>query len=125
MGVCDGFVLDLILRLTCFKTFETNCLNIALNFKFPDVIKEKPAGMHISEIGKKTGVEEHKAGRILRLLASNHVFREGFSVSPPHLTVSFDKNPSVRKCFCEQSIEYPTPLNQPNVQYGASLVGFM
>ena len=33
--------------------------------------------MHISEIGKKTGLEERKAGRILRLLATNHVFREG------------------------------------------------
>jgi len=32
--------------------------------------------MHISEIGKKTGLEERKAGRILRLLATNHVFRE-------------------------------------------------
>jgi len=57
-------------------TFETNCLNVALTFKIPDVLKEKQTGMHISEIGKKTGLEERKAGRILRLLASNHVFRE-------------------------------------------------
>ena len=33
--------------------------------------------MHISEIGKKTGLEERKAGRVLRLLTTNHVFREG------------------------------------------------
>ena len=54
-----------------------NCLNVALTFKIPDVLKEKPNGMHISEIGGKTGLEEHKAGRILRLLATKHVFREG------------------------------------------------
>ena len=33
--------------------------------------------MHISEVGEKTGLEERKVGRILRLLATNHVFREG------------------------------------------------
>jgi len=33
--------------------------------------------MHVSEIEGKTGLEERKAGRILRLLASKHVFREG------------------------------------------------
>jgi len=69
---------EFIYRLTWFQTFESTCLHVALTFKFPDVLKEKPTGMHISEIGQKTGVEEHKAGRILRLLASNHVFQEGF-----------------------------------------------
>ena len=59
------------------KTYESICLNVALTFKIPDVLKEKPTGMHISEIGKKSGLEERKAGRILRLLATNHVFREG------------------------------------------------
>ena len=59
------------------KTYETNCLGVALTFKIPDVLKEKPTGMHISEIGKKTGLEERKAGRVLRLLTTNHVFREG------------------------------------------------
>ena len=34
-----------------------------------------------------------------------------------------DVDPSVGKRFCKQSAEHPTPLNQPIVQYGASLVG--
>ena len=33
--------------------------------------------MHISEISQKSGVEARKAGRILRILASKHIFREG------------------------------------------------
>ena len=33
--------------------------------------------MHISEIGQKSGVESRKAARILRLLASKHIFKEG------------------------------------------------
>jgi DNA-binding IclR family transcriptional regulator len=52
-------------------------LNVALTFKFPDILQEKPAGMHISEIGKKSGVEPGKVARVLRLLASKHIFREG------------------------------------------------
>ena len=38
--------------------------------------------MHIAEIAKKTGVDEDKLGRILRLLASTHVFREGNFFAP-------------------------------------------
>jgi hypothetical protein len=80
--------------------------------------------MHISEIGIKTGLEERKAGRILRLLATNHVFREGPS-SAPRFTFSSDVYPSVGKRFHKQSAEHPTPLDQPIVQYGASLVSFI
>ena len=77
MGVCNKFALNLCDDRPISKAFEINCLNVALTFKIPDVLKEKPTGMHISEIGEKTGLEERKAGRILRLLATNHVFREG------------------------------------------------
>ncbi|KAJ3505864.1 hypothetical protein NLJ89_g7188 [Agrocybe chaxingu] len=55
---------------------EPACLGIAITFKIPDVLREKPDGMHISEIGQRTGLEERKVGRILRLLASRHVFTE-------------------------------------------------
>jgi len=83
MEVCDEFSLTLCDDLNDWilcKTFETNCLSVALTFKIPDVLREKPTGMHISEIGQKTGLEERKAGRILRLLATRHVFREGSSL---------------------------------------------
>ena len=81
MGVCGKFTSNLCDDWPASKTFETNCLNVALTFKIPDVLKEKPNGMHISEIGNKTGLEERKAGRILRLLATKHVFREGSCLS--------------------------------------------
>ena len=83
MGVCDKLALNLSDDWPISKTFETNCLNVALTFKIPDLLKEKPTGMHISEIGEKTGLEERKAGRILRLLATNHVFREGSYLYTP------------------------------------------
>ena len=37
--------------------------------------------MHISELSQKSGVEARKAGRVLRILASKHIFREGESTS--------------------------------------------
>ena len=81
--------------------------------------------MHISEIGKKTGLEEHKAGRILRLLATKHVFREGFCFCISFCTCSSAMYLSVGKHFCKQSAEYPTPLKKPIVQHGACFVGFI
>ena len=38
--------------------------------------------MHISEVAKRTGVDEDKLARILRLLASTHIFREGEFSAP-------------------------------------------
>jgi hypothetical protein len=50
---------------------------------------------------------------------------EKVPVSTPSFTFLSDVDPSVGKCFHKQSTEHPTPLNQPIVQYGASLVGFV
>ena len=43
----------------------------------------------------------------------------------PRFTFPSDVYPSVGKCFHKQPSEHPTPLDQPVVQYGASLVGFI
>ncbi|KAF8815775.1 S-adenosyl-L-methionine-dependent methyltransferase [Phlegmacium glaucopus] len=56
--------------------YEPSCLNVALTYKFSDILQEKPAGMHISEIGQKSGIEARKVGRVFRILASKHIFRE-------------------------------------------------
>ncbi|KAF9038013.1 S-adenosyl-L-methionine-dependent methyltransferase [Panaeolus papilionaceus] len=55
---------------------EPTCINIILTHKIPDVLLQKPAGMHISEIEEKTGLEATKIGRILRVLATKYIFRE-------------------------------------------------
>ena len=50
-----------------------------MEFKIADILQESPSssGLHISDIGKTAGIEEGKLGRVLRLLASKHIFREG------------------------------------------------
>ena len=50
---------------------------------------------------------------------------EKVGASTPRFTFSSDVYPSVGKCFYKQSAEHPTPLDQPIVQHGVSLVGFI
>lgn len=57
--------------------FEPACLQVVLANKVPDILQENPSGVHISELGKKTGVNAGKLGRVMRLLASKHIFQEG------------------------------------------------
>ncbi|KAJ6590637.1 S-adenosyl-L-methionine-dependent methyltransferase [Mycena vulgaris] len=55
---------------------EPSCLRVALKFKVPDILHQKPSGMHAVDIGKICGVEPSKLARILRLLSAKHCFRE-------------------------------------------------
>lgn len=48
-----------------------------MTFKIPDILQGTPGGMSVCELGDKTGLEPAKLGRILRFLATKHIFREG------------------------------------------------
>ncbi|KAF8058197.1 S-adenosyl-L-methionine-dependent methyltransferase [Lyophyllum atratum] len=61
---------------TMLNFYEPACMHVVLQFKIPDILQKKPCGMHISEIGKISGANQRKLGRVLRLLASKHCFRE-------------------------------------------------
>lgn len=57
--------------------FEPACYNVIVEGKIADILLGHPKGLHISELSKKTGIEQGKLARILRFLATRHVFREG------------------------------------------------
>ncbi|KAE9396648.1 S-adenosyl-L-methionine-dependent methyltransferase [Gymnopus androsaceus JB14] len=59
-----------------FSLFEPACINVVVNFKIPDLLLDKPRGVHVSELSKLSGCEEGKLARVLRLLATKHCFRE-------------------------------------------------
>ncbi|KAF9452281.1 S-adenosyl-L-methionine-dependent methyltransferase [Macrolepiota fuliginosa MF-IS2] len=59
--------------------FEPACLQVALSNRIPDILQGSSHGVHVSELGRRTGVDQAKLGRVLRLLATKHVFQE---VSP-------------------------------------------
>ncbi|EPQ51546.1 S-adenosyl-L-methionine-dependent methyltransferase [Gloeophyllum trabeum ATCC 11539] len=58
----------------CF--YECSCLEVAFSARISDILLDKPNGMHVSELSKASGVEVGKLGRVLRLLATQHCYRE-------------------------------------------------
>ncbi|KAK0443670.1 S-adenosyl-L-methionine-dependent methyltransferase [Desarmillaria tabescens] len=59
-----------------FGIFEPACIRVVVNFNIADHLLDKPEGLHISDLGALSDVEPQKLGRIMRLLASKHCFRE-------------------------------------------------
>ncbi|KAK0451894.1 S-adenosyl-L-methionine-dependent methyltransferase [Armillaria borealis] len=59
-----------------FGIFEPACIRVVVSFKIADHLLDKPEGLHISDLGALSGADPGKLGRILRLLASKHCFRE-------------------------------------------------
>ncbi|KAK0501971.1 S-adenosyl-L-methionine-dependent methyltransferase [Armillaria luteobubalina] len=56
--------------------FEPACIRVVVDFQIADHLVDKPEGVHVSELGALSGAEPGKLGRIMRLLASKHCFRE-------------------------------------------------
>lgn len=59
--------------------YDSSCLNIALTAKIADLLIGHRDGLSLDELSKTSGVDKDKLGRVLRYLATRHVFRE---VSP-------------------------------------------
>ncbi|KAG6844999.1 hypothetical protein H0H87_001771 [Tephrocybe sp. NHM501043] len=76
LNACLSFFLHSQVDAQPKIAYESDCLNVVLTFKIPDILQDRPTGMHVMEIGKRAGVDHAKIGRILRLLASKHIFRE-------------------------------------------------
>ncbi|KAJ6548154.1 S-adenosyl-L-methionine-dependent methyltransferase [Mycena vulgaris] len=65
-----------VLNKFFMRALEPSCLHVALKFKIPDILQQKPSGMHVADIGRTCGVEPSKLARILRLLSAKHCFCE-------------------------------------------------
>ncbi|KAF8889034.1 S-adenosyl-L-methionine-dependent methyltransferase [Infundibulicybe gibba] len=50
--------------------FEPACLNVVSGANVADILSSFPDGVHVGEISKRTGLEESKLARIMRLLVS-------------------------------------------------------
>ncbi|KAF9014286.1 S-adenosyl-L-methionine-dependent methyltransferase [Cyathus striatus] len=55
---------------------EPACMLVVTEANIADILADKPEGLHIDEIAKQTGLDAGKLGRILRMLATKHCFRE-------------------------------------------------
>ncbi|EJC99588.1 S-adenosyl-L-methionine-dependent methyltransferase [Fomitiporia mediterranea MF3/22] len=62
---------------SAFKFVLPGCLGIAENANVAEILRDAgPEGMHAEEIAKRSGVHARKLYRVMRMLASNHYFRE-------------------------------------------------
>ncbi|KAF9490910.1 hypothetical protein BDN71DRAFT_1510820 [Pleurotus eryngii] len=50
------------------------CMHAALDAKITDHLLDKPKGLHTDELGRLSEQDPWKLGRILRTLATNHVY---------------------------------------------------
>ena len=98
------FLLCLFDFMTPVQIYEPACLHVVVTFKVPDILLDQPEGMHIAEIAKRSGIEQGKLGRILRLLATRHIFREGILSLSGKVSVSvLTSGASETRCIREQS----------------------
>ncbi|KAF4616101.1 hypothetical protein D9613_011398 [Agrocybe pediades] len=122
-GACEQLVHTVgnpnhVLLNRFMEFYYYTCLNIVLTHNIPDVIYEKPEGMHISNIQRRTGINEHTIGRILRLLASKHIFTEVQENVFAHNRLSIhllSSNPltDMGKHFADEALK--SSINSPEV----------
>ncbi|KAF9009301.1 S-adenosyl-L-methionine-dependent methyltransferase [Hymenopellis radicata] len=55
---------------------EAGCLDVVVNNKIPDLLKDRPEGVHVATLAKASGLDAGKLERIMRRLATSHIFRE-------------------------------------------------
>ncbi|KAL5531045.1 hypothetical protein ACEPAG_3921 [Sanghuangporus baumii] len=56
--------------------FASACMEVAATRDLATFLSNSPEGLHTSALSKATGVNEDHLSRILRLLATNHIFQE-------------------------------------------------
>ncbi|KZT20924.1 O-methyltransferase [Neolentinus lepideus HHB14362 ss-1] len=62
---------------TIFAYTLSSCVRVAEESNTPEILREAgPAGLHVNDIAAKNGLEPTKLARVLRVLASHHIFRE-------------------------------------------------
>ncbi len=52
-------------------------MRVALDSRITDILLDKPKGLHIDELGRLSDQDPGKLGRVLRTLATNHIYTEG------------------------------------------------
>jgi hypothetical protein len=59
---------------------EPSCLLVVTDAKIPDLLVGRPEGVHVDQLAAESSFKDaDKLGRVMRLLAARHVFREGTS----------------------------------------------
>ena len=66
------------------------CVDIAHRKGIADILDEHPEGLHVNELSQMIGIEKTKLARILRLLTTRGLFKEGEYIFDPYRFISRD-----------------------------------
>ncbi|KAH9949723.1 S-adenosyl-L-methionine-dependent methyltransferase [Amylocystis lapponica] len=79
-GACEQLCVTLAMpshtMVNRVQSYDWACMRVARNARVADVLVEHPNGLHVDELANIVNIEKGKLGRILRLLATRHCFRE-------------------------------------------------
>ncbi|KAF8953241.1 O-methyltransferase [Flammula alnicola] len=65
------------LMTTAIQVHVSSALRVAVDANVVEILREAgPQGLHVNKISEKNGINSGKLGRILRLLSSEHIFKE-------------------------------------------------
>ena len=77
--------------------YEPTCMRLVTEAGVVDALVDHPIGLHVSELSRRTGIEQGKLAHILRFLSMKHCFVEGdhtvirpLTTTTHHFTVSAD-----------------------------------
>lgn len=59
------------------QCYDRVCVDIAIQKGIADILDKHPEGLHVNELTQVIGIEKTKLARILRLLATKGLFKEG------------------------------------------------
>ncbi|KAF8891394.1 S-adenosyl-L-methionine-dependent methyltransferase [Infundibulicybe gibba] len=94
---------------TAVQFHVSSALRVAADTNVIEILREAgPQGLHVDEIAKKNGTNPAKLARLLRLLASEHIFRE---VSPDvftnnRISSALDTGKPVSELFAKPDDKY-------------------
>ena len=57
--------------------FYPAAMRIVVEARIPDMLIGKPQGLSVIELAQKSNLEAKKLRKVLRALATRHIFREG------------------------------------------------
>lgn len=64
---------------------EPACLEFVIYARVANLLQNKPEGVHVDDLAKQSGLDADKIGRVLRMLATRHFFKEGQCHDTVHL----------------------------------------
>lgn len=95
-------------------------LQVATEAKISDLLLGKPEGLHVNDLAERSGLNAKKLVQVLRLLATNHIYQEGWFESSEiryHHDFILKHSTSSTIRLRQQSFEHQATLSRSSVEF--------